>query len=128
LDGLFQSFTPNYNIIEYNKINGSQNRHWDDISKSPWIYSPDDGIMISYDDVQSVTEKCHFVSNKNFGGFFFWELSQDIPSGQPNSLLDTVNKCVKGYHGGQNKSKCKAEVFPPNNSRFRDFPILNCPE
>jgi GH18 family chitinase len=35
------------------------------------------------------------VGKNGFGGFMFWEISGDIPSGSPNSLLDVIFNYVK---------------------------------
>ncbi len=52
-------------------------RYWQDEAQVPWLYSAEDGIMISYDDPESLAIKAAYVKDHGFGGVMFWELSQD---------------------------------------------------
>jgi chitinase len=52
-------------------------RFWHEEAKVPWLYNPTTGIMISYDDPESVGEKADYVKENKLGGIMFWELSQD---------------------------------------------------
>jgi GH18 family chitinase len=73
-------------------VNRGLTRYWDNEVKAAYGYNPNlqGGLMISYDDPQSITEKCWYVNAMNLGGVMFWELSGDIKSGTPGSLLDTL--------------------------------------
>jgi chitinase len=104
-NGLFQEYRsiPNNNgdatgVFDYKVIMAMGIPHyWDDSAKSTWGYDPnrEGGFMVSFDSVRSVGEKCSFVGKNGFGGFMFWEISGDIPSGSPNSLLDVIFNYVK---------------------------------
>lgn len=48
-----------------------------DEARVPWVFNPSTGIMISYDDPTSITEKCRFIGEQNLGGAMFWEFSGD---------------------------------------------------
>jgi len=50
---------------------------WDEDSRAAYLYDKNTGLFVSYDDGKSVTEKVELVVEKNLGGVFFWELSQD---------------------------------------------------
>ena len=63
-------------------------RFWDDEVKAAWGFQG--GLMISYDDPQSMKEKCWFVNAKKLGGVMFWELSGDVAGGSPGCLLDVI--------------------------------------
>lgn len=76
-------------VFDYKDIVGRNlPRFWDDQVKAPWVY--DGNLMISYDDPQSIKEKCMFIQSKGIGGIMFWELAGDIKSGTTGSLLDTA--------------------------------------
>jgi len=52
-------------------------RFWHEEAKVPWLFNPTTGIMISYDDPESVGIKADYVKENSLGGIMFWELSQD---------------------------------------------------
>jgi chitinase len=52
-------------------------RHWHDAAQVPWLYDPATGVMISYDDPQSLTTKAAYVRAQGLGGIMIWELSTD---------------------------------------------------
>jgi chitinase len=52
-------------------------RYWHPEAKVPWLYNPEEGIMISYDDAESVRVKAEYVKEHSLGGMMFWEMSQD---------------------------------------------------
>ncbi len=50
-------------------------RHPD--ARVPWLHSPQHAVFISYDDPESIAEKCAWVLQENLGGIMFWEFSAD---------------------------------------------------
>ena len=52
-------------------------RYWQDEAMVPWIYNPSTGIMITYEDPQSVAIKAEYVNANHLSGMMFWELSND---------------------------------------------------
>jgi chitinase len=76
----------------YNKLQTQPSvytRYWDDTAQVPFIYSPTDqgGMFSSYEDSQSIGTKTNYIKEKDLGGLFFWELSTDLPSDNPDSLV-----------------------------------------
>ncbi|KAJ1644716.1 hypothetical protein J3B02_001763 [Coemansia erecta] len=51
--------------------------HWDDSAKAPILYSPDQRVMITYEDAVSLSWKSDYVMRRSLGGIMVWELSQD---------------------------------------------------
>jgi chitinase len=51
----------------------------DKYAKVPWLWNPKEKIMYSYDDEESILEKCNYVIKNNLGGIMFWEVTQDYP-------------------------------------------------
>lgn len=65
------------------------NIYYDDIAKASYYF---DGInFITYDDVNSLTEKAEFVTKNNLAGMMFWSLSGD----NSGTLVDSINKTLK---------------------------------
>lgn len=56
---------------------GKFQRHWHDEAKVPWLYDAKSGVMISYDDPESLKLKAKYARDKKLGGVMFWELSAD---------------------------------------------------
>ena len=71
---------------------GGYIRHWDDYSKAPFLYNAEKRIFISYEDEQSLTEKCIYINKKGLAGAMFWEYTADY-EGQ---LLNTLHQGLNG--------------------------------
>ena len=55
--GTWQNGVYDYWDLESNYVNTNGfTRHWNDTSRVPWLYSPSQGICISYDDERSLRE------------------------------------------------------------------------
>jgi chitinase len=52
-------------------------RYWDHSAKAPYLFNEDKKIFISYDDEQSVAEKCKYVKKHHLAGAMFWEYFSD---------------------------------------------------
>ncbi len=63
-------------------------RHWDDVAKVPWLYNTKTGMMISYDDTESLGYKVDYVKENKLGGVMIWELSADSAD---HALLTAVH-------------------------------------
>lgn len=106
--GLFQTCdrsvpndTPLYSAIQDDYINKNGfERHWDDASQCPWLYSPsvDGGTLISYDDVESVTAKSNYAKDNSLGGMMFWHLGgDDSLYTLVNTIYNQLNELVVYY-------------------------------
>jgi chitinase len=56
-------------------------RHVHPEAEVPWLFNPATGVMISYDDPESLTNKAQYVLDNGLGGVMFWELSGDTSDG-----------------------------------------------
>lgn len=99
-NGLFQSSTGaatgtwepgnyDYKDLVSNLIGNGYTRYWHPDALVPWLYSPTAGVMITYDDPESIGHKAEYVNTHDLSGAMLWELSGDTPSG-PDSLLDAL--------------------------------------
>lgn len=83
-DGLFQPHgkeKPKLGPLDYRDLAadyvGKYDRHWHDRAKVPWLFDPKAGVMISYDDPESIRLKAEYVRDAGLGGVMCWELSAD---------------------------------------------------
>ncbi|MGH2461864.1 MAG: glycoside hydrolase family 18 protein [Chloroflexota bacterium] len=86
-DGLFQPAkglpqgTSGPGIFAYRDLKsnylGTYPRFWHDEAKAPWLYNATNGVMITYDDPDSLAAKADYVKSQNLGGMMVWELSTD---------------------------------------------------
>jgi chitinase len=52
-------------------------RWWDTEAKSPYLWKADEGRVVTYDDPDSLREKCLFIKKRKLAGAMFWEYSAD---------------------------------------------------
>lgn len=62
-------------------------RHWHETAQVPWLYDPNTGLMISYDDEQSVGLKAEYIRGQKLGGAMAWDLSGDATEGSLLAVL-----------------------------------------
>ncbi len=63
-------------------------RYWDDASKAPYLFNPEKKIFITYDDEESVKDKCEYIKKYKLAGAMFWEYSSD----KKLYLLKTIDR------------------------------------
>ncbi|MFN0222953.1 MULTISPECIES: glycosyl hydrolase family 18 protein [Paenibacillus] len=64
--------------LEANYINkNGYKRYWNNKTKTPYLYNPDGGVFISYDDEQSIKEKVKYIKKNRLAGAMSWEVTQD---------------------------------------------------
>jgi chitinase len=61
-------------------------RYWDNDAHAPYLFQAEKKIFISYDDEQSITDKCKYVEENNLAGVMFWEYNND----KKGYLLDAI--------------------------------------
>lgn len=64
--------------------------YFDETAKAAYSYDPVKRIFNSYDNVESVKEKCKIVFEKNLGGILIWENSSDYILTDKRSLVATL--------------------------------------
>lgn len=62
-------------------------RTWDTAAHAPTLYNPETHIFVSYDDQQSVGDKCRYVLDNKIAGVMFWYYGADN-----GALLQTIDK------------------------------------
>lgn len=71
------------------ELSSGWTRIWDSTAKVPYLVNPEHTQFVTYDDPQSIREKCEYVAHHDLGGVILWSLSQDLYQGQ-TPLLDAV--------------------------------------
>lgn len=62
-------------------------------SKGAYSYDPVKKVVNTYDNPESIKEKCKIIFEKNLGGIIFWESAGDIRDvNNPRSLMKTVHE------------------------------------
>lgn len=82
-------------VFAYNELAETQiptmTRHWDATAQVPWLFDAATGVMITYDDPESLAAKAGYVRANGLGGVMFWELSQDTPD---SALLTALTEAL----------------------------------
>jgi chitinase len=94
--GLYQPFSApaqgtgegsfDYYYIQENLL-GKFGRYWDDEAQTPWLFDPVQGIMVSYDDAESLALKAAYIRQHALGGGMIWQIGGDDEKG---TLLKSV--------------------------------------
>lgn len=95
-NGLFQKSThpggygPGFTTLDQEYINkNGWVRYWDDSAKAPYLFNG--SSFITYDDEESVSEKCKYIKEKGLLGIMYWEHGSD-PS---RKLLKVIGRDLK---------------------------------
>ena len=67
-------------------------RQWDDETKNPWLISPDESMVMGYDDAQSVSIKTQWAMEQGFRGVFFWQIGGDLLPDGGNPLQEACRR------------------------------------
>jgi chitinase len=86
--GTFKRGVAYYDFTNYFSDTSGFHYYWDKRSKAPYQYNAAQHLFATFDDEQSVKEKCKFIRKKKLGGIMFWELAQDMKQG---GLLEEMN-------------------------------------
>lgn len=87
-----QEYLDGYTYIKDSLVNKKGFKEYrDPIAKAPYLLNATTGQVLSYDDEESVREKCKYVLDKKMGGVMFWEYDSD----PKHYLLDEIDKSLK---------------------------------
>jgi chitinase len=81
-----------YYDIETNYV-GKFVRSWHPGAKVPWLYGSAEGVMISYEDPESLKLKADYIRAHSLGGAMVWELASDDSY---HTLINTLAKELRG--------------------------------
>ncbi len=63
-------------------------KYWDSAAHAPYLFNEERKIFITYDDEQSVKDKCLYTKQQGLGGVMFWEYFED----KREYLLKTITE------------------------------------
>ncbi|MCF0043019.1 glycoside hydrolase family 18 protein [Dyadobacter fanqingshengii] len=87
-----QKYVDGYTMIKDSMVNKNGFKEYrDEVAKAPYLLNAKTGDVLSYDDEQSVREKCKYVLDKKLAGVMFWEYDSDSKT----YLLDEIDKTFK---------------------------------
>jgi chitinase len=64
----------------------------DSIAFAPYIYHPARKEFVTYDDIESISEKTKYAIRNHLGGIMFWQLAEDT---YENGLLEAIDRTIK---------------------------------
>ncbi|HEX6706462.1 MAG TPA: glycoside hydrolase family 18 protein [Albitalea sp.] len=89
--GSWEQGALDYSDIESQLVNRNGfTRHWNAAAHAPYVYNPQTGEFVSYEDPESLRAKLHFIKQRRLGGAMFWELTSD----RGHQLLGTLAKAL----------------------------------
>ncbi|MCL4250165.1 MAG: glycoside hydrolase family 18 protein [Anaerolineae bacterium] len=98
-DGLFQPYEDSageegsFRYRDLSLFLKTMPRHWDADAQAAWLYLPGNGLMISYDDAETLRAKAQYIIDQGLGGAMFWELGGDDDE---HTLLSALHLALNG--------------------------------
>lgn len=98
-------------------------KYRDPYGKVPYLYNASQGVMYTYEDEESLGERCNYVINNGYGGMIIWEISGDNPSGFPMTTL--ISEKFKGINqdDGNNKLPAAAALSADSTTNSGSFTV-----
>lgn len=110
-------------------------KYWDDVAKAPYLYNASQKALLTYEDEESLTERCKFVNENNYGGIIVWEItgddkSKDFPMTTiianeigPKAAADEAKKPVVLAEEPTNDGKYDLKIMLPKNCNATSMKI-----
>ncbi|CAG8790404.1 9110_t:CDS:1, partial [Acaulospora morrowiae] len=70
--------------------------YYDEEYVAGYSYDPKSKEFVTYDTPRVIAEKVKYIKEKNLNGIMFWELSNDLSTGNTRSLLSTAYDSLGG--------------------------------
>jgi chitinase len=67
-------------------------RYWDSTSCVPYLFNEEKKILITYDDPESLWDKCEFINARGLKGAMFWEYNSDYKNMLLQALYNGLNE------------------------------------
>jgi chitinase len=95
--GLFQEAESVGDIVFYRQIvpclhDDAYQQCWDEAAQAPYLWNPEEGIFISYENARSMANKVQYLKEKGLGGVMFWEYSDDYQGQMLDALDQALSK------------------------------------
>ncbi|GAA0619718.1 glycosyl hydrolase family 18 protein [Kribbella sandramycini] len=76
------------------KLTGTYTRHWDNVTKTSWLWNNDKKVFLSTEDEQGIDAITDLVKSTGAGGVMMWELGGDFAC---PAVVDAQRSCGMGY-------------------------------
>ena len=87
-----QEYVDGYTYIKDSLVNKKGFKEYrDEVAKVPYLVNEKTKQVLSYEDEESVKQKCKYVLDQKMGGVMFWEYGSD----PKNYLLNEIDKSLK---------------------------------
>jgi len=111
--------SPEYgDFVDYKDLTSPQEGHkelWDDIARVPYYADSEGNLVLGFDNIRSITEKCEYIREEGLLGGMYWEYSCDNDAGD---LVRTIAARLmpKRFVSAQEVKKAS---YAGNIKRFR---------
>ncbi|MCK5145645.1 hypothetical protein KAR48_02755 [bacterium] len=72
-------------------------RLWDDKAQVPYLLHEEKRVLVSYDDVRSISLKAEYVKTHGARGLIIWEMTGDMCDDGTTPLLDAINSTFEKF-------------------------------
>jgi len=90
-------FAP-YSAVQSSMLGHGFIRYWDAAASVPYLYNADKQEFVSYEDPESLGDKCGYVKTHQLGGVMFWEYSGDPSGALLHVIDDALQPSAAGAH------------------------------
>jgi chitinase len=97
--GTWEAGVVDYRDIAGKIASGQWQEHYDATAEGPYIFKPDTGDLITYDNARSVMAKGAYVQSNNLAGLFSWEIDADN-----GDILNAMHQSLGHGDGPGNRS------------------------
>ena len=103
------------------ETNPSWEKHYDNISKAPYLVNKTQKYFYTYEDETSLIEKCNYVNSKNLAGIIIWEISGDnLSTNAPMTSIIYNNIILNGSNSSQPINITAVKSFNKNIASLND--------
>lgn len=101
---------PYFTLKQMENTGGYTKYRDDTYAKTPWLYNISAGILLSYEDMTSLSARCDFINSNGYGGLIIWEITGDTDNFEMTGLAH--DKLIS------NNPSVAAPVFSPEGGRY----------
>lgn len=123
------------NPLYYNVLSAMNqfDEHWDNVAKVPYLTGKSSlNTFVSYDNVESITQKAQFIVDQNLRGAIIWEITGDYVETAPNSgviqstpLVNAINSVFCNQPQEVTNNKAPLEIIISPNPVKNNLKIIN---
>ena len=81
------------NFTDYRELDGPMEGHtevWDETARVPYYVDADGTLLLGFDNVRSITEKCRYIIDNGLLGGMYWEYAGDNDEGDLTKTISSI--------------------------------------